>query len=58
MTPLNGYLKRIIVNITESPEPEWKTSGLDGYEWESLTFLWRDEYHNGPKLAENLPFRG
>jgi predicted transcriptional regulator len=36
----------------------WQPSGVSGYAWEALTFIWRDTAHTAEKLAEQLPNRG
>ena len=35
----------------------WTPSGVSGYVWETLSFVWNGEVNTAEKLAEHLPFR-
>ena len=36
----------------------WKPRHVEGYEWETLSFVWRDDATTSAALAEKLPQRG
>ncbi|MFN2187962.1 MAG: MarR family winged helix-turn-helix transcriptional regulator, partial [Candidatus Promineifilaceae bacterium] len=36
----------------------WKSYGVSGQVWETLTYVWRDEANTAEELAERLSFRG
>lgn len=36
----------------------WRATGVDGRDWEALTFIWRGEATTAAALADRLPFRG
>ena len=55
---VDQYITDLLRYRDDAHTAAWQPSGVNGQQWESLTFIWNEEADTAAQLAENLERRG